>query len=138
MDGVNWTKTYAMQPLQWADSASVQEKDTYIEYSRFLDIWKSIQKAIGVVEKDPIINKDTLQEIVNNHDFEDQYAHAHEDIDERFPKPKGEELLVSIFFDSDHAHDRVTGRSISGVIVMVGWTPITWKSRRQVAIAMST
>ncbi len=95
-------------------------------------------KAIGIVERDPIVNKDILQEITHNCDFEDHYAYAHEEIDERFPEPKGEELPVSIFFDSDHAHDRVTGRLISGVIVMVRCTPITWKSRRQGAIATST
>jgi hypothetical protein len=72
------------------------------------------------------------------HDFEDQYAYAYEEIDERFPVPKGKELPVSIFFDSDHGHDRKTGRSISGVIVMVEHTPIVWKSRRQGAVATST
>lgn len=50
----------------------------------------------------------------------------------------GEELDVSVFFDSDHAHDEVTGRSISGVVVMVGSTPIIWKSKRQGAIQTST
>jgi hypothetical protein len=79
-----------------------------------------------------------LQEITSSYDFEDQYAYAYEEIDERFPKPKHQELPVSIFFDSDHAHDRMTGRSISGVIVVVGCTPITRKSRRQGAIATST
>jgi hypothetical protein len=72
------------------------------------------------------------------YDFEDLYAYAREDIDNHFPEPRGKELPVSIFFDSDHAHDKVTGRSISGLIVMVGSTPITWKSRRQGATATST
>ena len=55
-----------------------------------------------------------------------------------FPTPLGEELTTSIFFDSDHAHDKVTGRSIPDIITMVGRTPITWKLRRQGAIATST
>jgi hypothetical protein len=58
-------------------------------------------------------------------DFVEQYAYAKEEIDPRFPHPIGEELNVSIFFDSDHAHDKVTGRS------MVESTPIIWKSKRQ-------
>lgn len=95
-------------------------------------------KVIGIVEKDPIIHKELLQESTTNHDVEDQYAYAHEDMDDHFREPKGTELPVSIFFDSDHAHDKKTGRSISGVIVMVGCTPISWKSRRQGAIATST
>jgi hypothetical protein len=50
----------------------------------------------------------------------------------------GQELDVAIFFDSDHAHDKVTVRSISRVIVMVGSTPIVWKSKRQGAVQTST
>jgi hypothetical protein len=71
-------------------------------------------------------------------DFTEQYAYAKEELDPRFPKPMGQELDVAIFFDSDHAHDKVTGRSISGVIVMVGSTPIVWKSKRQGAVQTST
>jgi hypothetical protein len=71
-------------------------------------------------------------------DFVEQYAYAKEEIDPRFPHPIGEELSVSIFFDSDHAHDKVTGRSISGVIVMVESTPIIWRSKRQGAVQTST
>ncbi len=71
-------------------------------------------------------------------DFNDQYAYAKEEIDTKFPKPMGAELDVSVFFDSDHAHDKVSGRSISGVIVLVGSTPIIWKSRRQGAVQTST
>jgi hypothetical protein len=55
-----------------------------------------------------------------------------------FPEPLGAELATTIFFDSDHAHDKITGRSISGVIVMVGRTPVIWKSKRQGAVATST
>ena len=62
-------------------------------------------RAIGINEKDPIINREMLQEIPTNYDFEDQYTYAYEDIDERFPKPMGKELPMSRFFDSDHVHD---------------------------------
>jgi hypothetical protein len=59
-------------------------------------------------------------------------------MDPHFPTPLGQEIPITIFFDSDHAHDKVTGRSISGIIVMVGRTPIIWKSRRQGAVQTST
>lgn len=71
-------------------------------------------------------------------DFVGQYKYAQEEIDPKFPKPMGPELDVWIFFDSDHAHDKVTGRSISGVIVLVGSTPIIWKSKRHGAVQTST
>jgi hypothetical protein len=43
-----------------------------------------------------------------------------------------------VFFDADHAHDHVTRRSISGIIVFVGSTPVIWQSKRQGCIATST
>jgi len=61
-----------------------------------------------------------------------------EEMDKNFPKPLGEELDVNIYFYSDHGHNRKTGRSISGIIVYVGNTPIIWKSRRQGAVQTST
>lgn len=71
-------------------------------------------------------------------DFVEQYTYTKEEIDPRFSKPMGKELAMSIFFNSDHAHDKITGRSISGIIVMIGSTPILWKSRRQGAFQTLT
>jgi hypothetical protein len=55
-----------------------------------------------------------------------------------FPKPPGEELKINIYFESDHAHDKVTGRSISGVVIYVGGTPIIWKTRHQGSVQTAT
>jgi hypothetical protein len=57
-------------------------------------------------------------------DFTDQYSYVSEEIDEQFPTPLSDELEVHILFDSVHAHDKITGRSITGVIVCVSNTPI--------------
>jgi len=71
-------------------------------------------------------------------DFSDDYRDAIEEKDPKLPKAYGDELETSIFFDSDHAHDRKTLRSISGILGFVGSTPVMWMSRRQGAIASST
>jgi hypothetical protein len=63
---------------------------------------------------------------------------AHEELDPKFPTAICEELNASIYFDSDHAHDKKTGRSISGVVVFLGNTPVIWKSKRQGAVQTST
>jgi hypothetical protein len=62
-----------------------------------------------------------------------QYAYASKEVDPSFPPAPalGKELSINIFFDSDHGNDRKTRRSISGVIVYVGNTPILWKSKHQ-------
>jgi hypothetical protein len=48
------------------------------------------------------------------------------------------ELPVNIFVDADHAHDKVTGRSITGLLSIIGSTPATWAARRQSAVSTST
>merc|ERR1712127_158514 len=48
------------------------------------------------------------------------------------------DLPTNIFIDSNHGHDRVTGRSITGMISFVGRTPITHSSKRQSSVQTTT
>ena len=45
---------------------------------------------------------------------------------------------VNIFVDANHAHDKVTGRSVTGLFCFVGSTPVLWKSKRQASVQTST
>ena len=47
------------------------------------------------------------------------------------------ELQISIFVDSNHGHDKITGKSVTGIIVFVGRTPIYWESKRQSSVQTS-
>ena len=47
-------------------------------------------------------------------------------------------MQITVLCDSDHAHDKRTRRSITGIIVFVGSTPVLWLSKRQGAVATST
>ena len=51
---------------------------------------------------------------------------------------KVDEMDITAFVDSDHAHDRMTRRSITGLLILVGRTPVYFMSKRQGAIATST
>lgn len=55
-----------------------------------------------------------------------------------FPDAIGEEILTSIFFDADWAHDVKTRRSMTGLLVLVGSAPLLWQSKSQGCIASST
>ena len=92
-------------------------------------------KCIGISAQDPVFSE-TLGEL--EVDFADQYKDVYEEMDPAFPEPKGEPLATSVFFDSDHAHDTKTRRSITGVLVVVGSTPVSWLSKRQGAVETST
>ena len=55
----------------------------------------------------------------------ENYPGASEDMDEGIPEPRGRPHSTTVHFDSDHAHDQVTHRSVSGVLCFVGSAPIS-------------
>ena len=57
-------------------------------------------------------------------DFGTQYADFVHETDNILPEPKMKELPVIIFVDLDHGHNKVTGRSVTGIVVLVVRTPI--------------
>ena len=54
----------------------------------------------------------------------DLYPDATEDIDASLPELLIEEIEIRVFIDSDHGHVKVTRRSITGLIIFLGRTPI--------------
>ena len=71
-------------------------------------------------------------------ELEKAYPDATEEVDVNVPEPVVEEMEISVFVDSDHAHDKITRRSMTGMIIFVGRTPILYSSKRQGAIETST
>ena len=67
-----------------------------------------------------------------------RYPDANDERSSRMPLPLGKSLHVTVYSDSDHAHDQVTRRSITGVLVFVGSTPVIAKSSRQTSVETST
>ena len=57
---------------------------------------------------------------------------------EELKDPRGRPLINSVYFDSDHAHGKVTRQSVSVVLYFVGSTPISWCRKRQGAIKTSS
>ena len=70
-------------------------------------------------------------------DFVEKYQDAVEDVEPGLPEPLGSPMQPSICTDSDHAHDVVTRRSIMGILIYVGLTPVSSVSRHQTTIAYS-
>ena len=71
-------------------------------------------------------------------DFLEDYPHAKEEVDPKLPAPHGTPLEVTILVDADHAHDLLTRRSLTGMLVYVGSTPVAWSAKRQGCVATST
>ena len=62
-------------------------------------------------------------------------------IDEKphdMPEPRGEPVDISAFVDADHAGNKVTRRSHTGIIIYCNTSPIVWFSKRQNTVETST
>ena len=54
------------------------------------------------------------------------------------PKPLGKKIRITCYKDADHAHDLVTRRSVTGVLLFLNNTPVKWISQRQKTVETST
>ena len=54
------------------------------------------------------------------------------------PQPRGKSVQITAFVDSDHAGNKVTRRSHTGILIFVNMTPIHWFSKRQNTVETST
>jgi hypothetical protein len=89
-----------------------------------------------IVDSRPLASTKNLKPL--DIDFSQYYPDAFEDIDPTFPPPKGVELDSTVYVDSDLGHDRVTRRSLSGILSFVGRLPIDFSSKRMGSVETST
>jgi hypothetical protein len=66
------------------------------------------------------------------------YQDAGEEIPKDLPPEKGPRVRMTVYVDADHAHDLVTRRTITGILVMLNNTPIRWVSKRQKTVETSS
>ena len=68
------------------------------------------------------------------------YPDAEESIPaaDTLPKPLGPKIRITVYKDADHAHDVVTRRSVTGVLLFLNNTPVKWLSSRQKTVETST
>jgi len=83
----------------------------------------------------PIRNKATFN---LGHNWVEFYPDACEDIPYDKPHPTGNLATLTCYVDADHARDKVTCRSVTGIILLLNNTPIIWVSKRQKTVETST
>ena len=57
---------------------------------------------------------------------------------EERPTATGPKIRITVYKDSDHAHDVLTRRSVTGVLLFLNNTPVRWISKRQKTVETST
>jgi hypothetical protein len=72
------------------------------------------------------------------YDWTDFYRYAEEAIPPNMPEPRGKYMSLHCFVDSDHAGDKVTRRSQTGILIFLNSAPILSYSKRQNSVECST
>ena len=76
--------------------------------------------------------------ISDGHNWVEFYPDAREDVPKNKPVPIGQIARLTCYVDADHARDKLTRKSVTGIVLMLNNTPITWISRRQKTVETST
>ena len=70
--------------------------------------------------------------------WQEFYPDAHEDIPTDAPPSQGNKAKLTCCVDADHARDKVTRKSVTGIVLLFNNTPLTWVSKRQKTVETST
>mmetsp|Transcript_12766 Transcript_12766/g.18320 ORF Transcript_12766/g.18320 Transcript_12766/m.18320 type:complete len:120 (-) Transcript_12766:618-977(-) len=62
-------------------------------------------------------------------DWTEFYRDTEERIPPNAPEPRGKSVVISCFVDANHAGDKVTRRSHTGIIIFCNRAPIIWYSK---------
>ena len=74
----------------------------------------------------------------------DSWKAFYPDAEEMMPEPgecqklKEAKGRITVYIDADHAHDVVTRRSVTGVLLFLNKTPVKWVTKRQKTVETST
>jgi len=74
----------------------------------------------------------------STHDWIDFYRDAKELLPPNAPPPRGNPVQINCFVDADHAGNRLTRRSQTGILVFLNRTPILWYSKAQNTVETSS
>jgi hypothetical protein len=72
------------------------------------------------------------------YDSTDFYGQVIEDVPSNAPEPRGMLIQINAFIDANHAQNKVTRCSHTGVLIYLNKAPIIWFSKAQETVETST
>ena len=70
--------------------------------------------------------------------WQEFYPDAEEELPPDRPTPLNKKAQITIYVDADHAHDTVTRRSVTGILVFINQTLVRYVSKRQKTVETSS
>jgi hypothetical protein len=142
---LNWIVTIGRLDVCHATSSLARftacPRQGHLEWAKqvFGYLKKRPNRRIVVNSRDPtFLNCEADFEKDYVSELQEAYPDACEEVGTNVPEPLIDELAITVFVDSDHAHDKITRRSVTGIMIFVGRTPIFFSSKRQGAVETST
>jgi hypothetical protein len=77
-------------------------------------------------------------EIFNQQAWTEFYKDAKEQVPTNAPSPRGHAVQINAFVDADHAGNRITRRSHTGILIYLNCAPCIWYSKAQSTVETST
>ena len=107
---------------------------------------EAVYNIFGYISKhlDSTIVFDDMEVGAPEHDFAHEdwsdsiYGEGPEQLPSNMPEPLGKGIRMSVFVDADHAGDKVTRRSHTGIMIFINNAPIDWFSKKQNTVESST
>ena len=106
---------------------------------------KAMQRLFGYLKANPkgqlLIDAnvpDHSNFVVADQSWTEFYPDASEELPHDMPIPKGKVVRTTCYVDADHAHDVVTRRSVTGVLLFMNGMPVKWYSKRQKTVETSS
>ena len=91
-----------------------------------------------LIDPNPMNHTEALKKFTTYDNWREFYPEAIEEKPPGQPEPGNKKAQITIYVDADHAHDVVTRRSVTGIILFVNNTPVRWISKRQKTVETST
>jgi hypothetical protein len=103
---------------------------------RILSYLKTFPKGKVIIETS--YPNHSMYPVEDHSNWMEFYPNASEEIPKDLSPEKGTRVRMTVYVDADHAHDVVTRRSITLILVMLNNTPIGLISKHQKTVETST
>ena len=140
---LNWAITLGRFDIQYATSTMARyncapRKGHLKGVLRILGYLKKVARLKPRLLVNPELPKHEKYPTEDHGTWEEFYPDAVEEIPNDMPESKGKEMKITIWVDADHAHDQVTRKSVTGIVVMINGMVYKTVSKRQATVESST
>ena len=138
---LNWIITLGRFDINYATSSlsrfNMAPREGHMKAAqRVLRYLKTFIKGRILVDTDYFDHSNLTSQ--DHETWHEMYPEAVDELPPKMPTPRGKPVRITVYVDADHAHDLVTRRSVTGILLFLNKTPVRWVCKRQATVETST